>query len=437
MALAVGAEKKIELQDIEEDNLRSEMRSEKDKELDKSDSPQSSGPGTGPGFNSLDFFKSAGLLRYFENSQPAPQAPPQQQRYVHQYAVTEQPERAAPAAINNRVQYAPSGAQQAMVGYLSNMPMQIYLVPQYYSDQSDQSNQPLATQQYQSPGVARVAAYQTAPEAVQTQTNFIELPAYVAPSGKSYVQHHGPPQSVTYVTYPTQPTPATPQPTAAPVVYQVPVIQYNPALVAPTSASKAYYQNSEYTDTNVVDEIITDQNEQKQYSTHTQTEDPYNYPTSADFPRHYNSRTPIREELRHHGIPELPRPNPLLLKGSPSQISHIPKALPLYRPLSKPVYQGGGFSSFTPRPHEHYGPPSFKRRPTSLLDSYIPSSLQLEYLKRGLVKEPFDAYDALANGRLPHPRHLERGFLPNQMYHTGAGGVTYGHFKRNPKVSHK
>ncbi|XP_075977123.1 uncharacterized protein LOC142977232 [Anticarsia gemmatalis] len=434
LALTVGAEKKIELQDIEEDNLRSE----KEKELEKSDGrPPTSGAGTGPGLVPLDFLKS-GLLRYFETPTPAPQ----QQRYVHQYAVTEQPERPSPVA---RVQYAPPAPQQAMVGYLSNVPMQIYLVPQYYSDQSDnhQSHNPHANTQYQ-PGVARVAAYQTAPEAVQTQSNYIEVPTYVAPTGKAYVQQYS--QPVTYVGYPAQPTIAPPQATVTPVVtYQVPVVQYTPAVVAPTTAPKTYYQSPQYSETNSVDEVHDHEEDQRQYS--TQTEGPYHKPPPPEFPRHYNSRAPLNDEYRGHpnAISELPHPNPVLIKAPPPHLAHLPKALPIYRPLTKPVYHGsGGFGSngFTPRPHELYGPPAFKRRPTSLLDSYIPSSLQVEYLKRGIVKEPLAVYDALASGRLPHPipRHYERGFLPNQMYHTGAGGVTFGHYKRTPKVdkvSHK
>lgn len=427
----MGAEKKIELQDIEEDNLRSE----KEKDVDKSDvGSQSSGPGTGPGLVPLDFLKS-GLLRYFENPTPAPQ----QQRYVHQYAVTEPPERPAPVA---KVQYSPPTAQHAMVGYLSNVPMQVYLVPQYYSEQSEQppNPHPHVNPQYQSAGVARVTGYQTAPEAVQTQTNYIEVPTYMAPTGKAYVQQYT--QPVTYVGYQAQPTIATPQATVAPVItYQLPVVQYTPAVVQPTTATKTYYQSPpQYTETNSVDEVHEHEDEQSQYS--TQTEVPYHKP-APEFPRHYNSRAPIREDYRPlhtNTISEIPHPNPLILKSPHPHLAHIPKTLPVFhRPLTKPVYQGSAGlvpSGYTPRPHEIYNPPPFKRRPTSLLDSYIPSSVQVEYLKRGLVKEPLHVYDAITSGRVPHPlpRHYERGFLPNQMYHTAAGGVTFGHYKRTPKV---
>lgn len=432
----MGAEKKIELQDIEEDNLRSELETEKEKVADKSDSSQPTSAVSGLGFSSLDFMKS-GLLRYLDGAAPVGPQPqqqqPQQQRYVHQYAVTEQPERHAPPSA--KVHYGPPAPQQAMVGYLSNMPMQIYLVPQYYPDQSGPharpQYQPQSQPQYEQPSLPR-AGYQPAPEAIQN--NYIDVPsvAYVAPPQKPYVPNY-PQQGYTYVTYPTQPTAAATQATIAPVVaYQVPLIQFNPGVVSPPTIPKPYFNNNpEYTDSNTVDEVVTHENDQKQYT--SQPELPYAAP---EYPRNYNSRAPIREEYRHHGIPELPHPNPLLLKAQPPHLAHLPKALPMHRPYLK-SYQGNALvpSSFTSRPHELYGPPPFKRRPNSLLDSYIPSSVQVEYLKRGLVKEPLHAYDAVASGRLPHPipRQYERGFLPNQMYHTGAGGVTYGHYKRTPK----
>uniref|UniRef100_A0A2A4JFW5 Uncharacterized protein n=1 Tax=Heliothis virescens TaxID=7102 RepID=A0A2A4JFW5_HELVI len=362
--LAVGAEKKIELQDIEEDNLRSELGTEQDKDYDKSDTPQQSGPGTGPDFNSLDLMKT-GLLKLFHNSQNKPAQP---QRYVHQYAVTEQPERQVPAAKSH---LSPAAPQHAMVGYLSNMPMQIYLVPQYY-DQNPHSNSQQSD--YQPP---------SAPSAV---SNYVQVPLY----------------------------------------------HFNPRLVVPSP--KPYYSNPEYTDTNSVDE--PSEQEQKQYS--TQTEVPY-VSTLSEFPRHYNSRAPIREQYRHPGVPELPRPNHILFNAPPPHLSQIPLTLPLFhRPLNKPAYQDGEglYNTLHSRPPPHTHSDQFKRRPASLLDSYIPSNLQVEYLKRGFAKDPSALYDALSSGRLPHtiPRHVERGFLPNQMYPTAAGGVTFGHYKRNPRV---
>ncbi|XP_049875586.1 uncharacterized protein LOC126373471 [Pectinophora gossypiella] len=433
--LVVGAEKKIELQDIEEDNLKSE----KEKELEKNEArTQTSGPGSGPGLLPLEFLKS-GLLRYFETPPQAQQA--QQPRYVQQYAVTEQPERPPESVAQPKPQYGPPGPQQAMVGYLSNVPMQIYLVPQYYNEPSEQAASPQAAVQYSAPTVGRVA-YPTAPESVQPQTNYIEVPTYVAPTGKAYIQPYSSP--VTYVTY-AQPTVAPAQSTVGPVVYQMPLVQYPTAIVSPPTAPKGYYQH--YTDTNAVEEDQNEVESPKQYV--TQSEPSYNKPTAPEYPRYYNSRTPLREDHRHsspgshgsHGpISELPPPNPLLLKGPPPHLAHLPKALPMYRPLSKPIYAAGGnllTNSYIPRPSEAYGAP-FKRRPNSLLDSYIPSSLQVEYLKRGYTKDPLAAYEALSSGRhfqnTPGPRHYERGFLPNQMYHTAAGGITYGHYKRTPKV---
>jgi hypothetical protein len=419
----VGAEKKIELQDIEDDNLKSE----KEKELDKSE-PRSEADQTG--LLPLEFLKN-GLLRYFEA--PTHGQQPQQQRFVQQYAVTEPPERPSVAAPKPTYQGL-SATQQAMVGYLSNVPMQIYLVPQYYNDQSEQAVNANAGVQYAAPAMTRLA-YHTGPE-VQPQANYIEVPAYVTPTGKTYLQQYSSP--VAYVSYAPQPTVPPTQAPVTPVL--VPVVQYPTALVAPPVATKGYYQNAQY-ETNAVDDTQDNEEEQqKQYV--TQTEAPYIKPT-AEYPRYYSSRTPIREDFRHSSISELPAPNPLLLKASPSHLSHLPKALPMFRPVTKQVYASGNLISnaYTQRPNDAYGVP-FKRRPTSLLDSYIPSSIQLEYLKRGYAKDPLAVYDALANGRhFGHsgqaaviPRHYERGFLPNQMYHTGAGGVTYGHYKRTPKA---
>lgn len=425
-AFSVQAEKKVELQDIEEDNLRSE----KENNYDNSDDTPTSGSGTGPGLVPLEFLKS-GLLRYFENPTASPQQ--QQHRYVHQYAVTEPPE-SQPVVKNQYT--SPVGQQQAMVGYLSNVPMQIYLVPQYYSDQPVQPTNPHASTQYQSP---RVATYQTAPEAVQTQTNYIEVPAYTQPTGKPYTQQFTP--AVTYHGYPTHPTVAPPHPTVASALkYQAPVVQYTPPITQQPHVSKTYYSRPQYSESNSVYDDRGYEDDQRHYS--TQTETPYHKPNS-EYPRHYNSRTPYRDDYRGphtNSISELPHPNPLLLRAPPPHLAHIPKILPMHRPsLTKPhVYHGtsgSASSSFTSQPHEYYSPSYFKKRPTSLLDSYIPSSVQIEYLKRGLIKEPLAVYDALASGRLPHPipKYYERGFLPNQMYHTAAGGVTFGHHKRAPK----
>lgn len=423
----MGAEKKIELQDIEEDNLKSE----KESVIYKSDQgSQDNGSGTGPGLVPFDLVKN-NILRYFDH-----QPPPPQQRYVHQYAVTETPERSSTAGA---VQYSPpTGPQQAMVGYLSNFPMQVYLIPQHYNDHTLNNRQQINQHyQYQPQGVTRVAAYQTAPEPVQTQSNYIEIPGYVAPTGKTSVPQYASPL---YVDYQAQPTAAPTQVSVTPVVtYQVPVIEYTPTAVQPTNAPIQYYNNPHYNDNNSVDDERDQANRPRQYN--IQTDFPSHKPL-PEFPRHYNSQVPIRGDYRpvhSNAITELPHPNPVILRGSPSHLAHLPKVLPVYRPITRPVYQGGigqASNSISPRPHDIYGPPLFKRRPTSLIDSYIPSKVQFEYVKRGLVKEPSAVYDALSNGRLPHPipRNFERGFLPNQMYHTGAGAVTYGHFKRTPKV---
>lgn len=433
------AEKKIELQDIEEDNLKSERDKDYDKPNQHVESSIDSGAAT-----PLDFLKG-GFLRYFENSGQQQQSP----RYVHQYSVTETPERPPPVVPPPKPHYLPSAPasapQQAMVGYLSNVPMQIYLVPQYYNEVSEGSASGHSGVQYTAtPPGARVAAYPTASEAVQTQSNYIEVPAYAPPtSSRTYGQQYT--QNVpAYVGYSAQPTHApTASPTIAPVVtYQIPVVQYQTAGVvtqpqAPPNGH--YYQAPHYTETNAVEEVQeTDEENSKQY---THAEVSYTKAPNAEFPRYYTSRQPPREEYRYNHITELPHPSPLLLKPHPPHLAHIPKALPSYRPASsKPIY---GPSNHIPgpliRPSEPFGVPSFKRRPISLLDSYIPSSVQLEYMKRGYTNDPLVAYEALSSGRhfsnspLP-PRHFERGFLPNQMYHTAAGGVTFGHYKRTPKV---
>ncbi|XP_041981735.1 adhesive plaque matrix protein-like [Aricia agestis] len=396
---AAAAEKKIELQDIEDDNLKSE----KEKDEEKAEGRAQVSAITGPGLLPIEVLKSD-FLRYFNGENQI-----HQPRYVQQYAVSEQPEKPTP-----KPQYGPPTVQQAY-GYLSNIPMQIYLVPQYYND-VDQAQSGV---QFAQP-VNRVAAYQTQ-EPVQPQSNYIEVPTYVTP-GKGYVQPYSSP--VTYVSF-VQPT-VSPQATVTPVLtYQMPVVQYPTAIAAPPL--KNYYQNQNY-ESNSVD----DGEEGKHYPAQTEV----SYP--KEYPRYYNSRAPVNEEYRSPAS-ELPPPNPLLLKAPPAHLAHLPKALPMYRPLTKSVYaSGGGFvpNTFTPRPSDFSG---YKRRPNSLLDSYIPSSLQLEYLKRGIIKDPFNAYEALSSARQLqshshiYPRHYERGFLPNQMYHTAAGGVTFGHHKRTAK----
>lgn len=416
IAVAV-AEKKIELEDIEEDNLRSEKQKQYEKSDGRSQAPSA---GTAPS-SALDFLKN-GFIQYFEG----PNQQPQQSRYVQQYDVTEQPERTAPP----KPQYGPP-PQQAMLGYLSNVPMQIYLVPQYYNEPEQATHPQQNEVQISAPAAARVQQVYQEPQS-QQQTNYIEVPTYVTPTGKPYVQPYTSP--IFYVSQ-AQPTVAPAQATVTPVLtYQLPVVQYSSALSAPPP--KGYYQQQQFTDTNSVDEA----QDNSEYNTHTQYSSHQEIPLKQvpDFPRYYNSRTPVREEYR--GPIELPHPNSLLLKAPPSHLSHIPKALPEYRPVTKPVYaSGGGFISnaFNPRPSESYS--TFKRRPTSLLDSYIPSSVQIEYLKKGYAKDPIAAYEALSSARfLSHtpviPRHYERGFLPNQIYHTAAGGITFGHHKRAPKI---
>ncbi|XP_037969750.2 extensin-2 [Plutella xylostella] len=433
LALLARADKKIELQDIEEDNLKSE----KEKDYDKNEVHP-----TSQNINALDFFKN-GLIKYFEGH-PPPQSQP---RYVHQYAVTEAPEK--PPAHPPRPSYtAPSGpgAQQAMVGYLSNVPMQIYLVPQYYNEHAEPASS--ASPQFPSPPPR---AY-TAPEAAaaaQTQTNYIDVPAYVTPTGKAYLQPMPQyTQQFAYVTYP-QPTVATvaqnsphmyvTSPGASgpglqhPLLqYQMPVqYQYQTALVSPPSYHKQYYQHQQLTDSslNTLEEAPENEIESpKEYA--AQTEAPYKSP---EYPRYYSSRAPLRDDHRLGHVQDLPPPNPLLLRGPPPHLAHLPKALPFYRPLNKPVYSAGASTisnAITPRPVDGYGPP-FRKRPTSLLDSYIPSGLQVEYLKRGYAKDPSALYDALSSGRpFPAPRHFERGFVPNQVFQTPTGGVTFAHYKR-------
>lgn len=407
VALAVGAEKKIELQDIEEDNLRSELKSEPEKDNERSDGQQNSGPVTALGYNSLDFMKT-GIMKFFEGPQSQSYNPQlqQQQRYVHQYAVTEPPESFPPPG--NKEQYQSDGQKQAMVGYLSNIPMQIYLVPH--------------VQQYLPPQTSPPLAEFNLPRGPSAANTYVQ----------AYVPRTPPPQPVTFV-YPAQPTatPALAEQVQPVLGYHLPVLHYNNQQgiqrVVASNAPKSYFATPEYSDTNTIDESST------------QSEAPQYLQQEQEFPRHYNSRAPIRGHYKSHpGISELPHPNPLLLKAPAPHLAHIPRALPMLRPYTKQVYQEDHIpSSFFARPHVAHGP--FKRRPTSLLDSYVPSRVQAEYLKRGLAKDPLTLYEALASGRLPHtiPRHVERGFLPNQMYPTAAGGVTYGHYKRNIKVPHK
>ncbi|CAF4856021.1 unnamed protein product [Pieris macdunnoughi] len=402
LVAAAIADKKIELEDIEEDNLKSERQTEYEKER-----PQGPSAVSAP---DLGYLKN-NFIQYYDAPSPTTQHP----RYVQQYAVTESPE----------AQSKPQYDQHQPVGYISNVPM-LYIVPQYYNEQIPQA-QPHGTQ-YAPSGPQN--SYPTSPEQ-QQQQNYV-VPTFITPTGNAQVPRFIQPYTtpVAFIGYP-QPTLPPPQPSASPPqsyqTYQSPIANYQTALVAPPF--KNYQQINHYSNS-------IDQNHGQGFS--SQAEGPY--VPHQEYPRYYNSRAPVRDDYRTSI--ELPHPSPLLLKPSPPHLSHIPKALPTYRPLSKPIYATSGpliSTAFTPKPAEAYGVP-FKRRPTSLLESYIPSSVQLEYLKRGYTKNALSTYEALSSGRgfpqvYPTPRYYERGFLPNQMYHTAAGGVTFGQHKRAPKLS--
>ncbi|CAG4996740.1 unnamed protein product [Parnassius apollo] len=401
LALAVGAEKKIELQDIEEDNLKSEKGKDYDVEHSRSEDGENHAPESVP----LDFLKN-GFLRYFNG--PSTTQTSQNQRYVQQYDVTE------PTAPSEP-QYEPFATQQAKAGYLSNVPMQVYLVPQYYQH----------AEQSQCTRKQIMWKYQLTQRQQQRHTFSRILPP------------------TKYVTYSAQPTVASTPATVVPVLtYQVPIDQYQTGVAAPThqhtsqQQSKLYHPSSQYSQSQIEDDQENDI-ETHIYFT-TQSEGPYTKLQSQENPRYYDTRTPVREEYTNKPF-ELPHPSPLLLKAPPPHLAHIPKVLPIHRPLGKPVYNSGrfGLGEFIPRPIELYRP-SFKRKPTSLLDSYVPSSLQYQYLKRGIIKDPLVAYEALSSGHfthpLPNPKHFQSGFLPNQMFHTAEGGTVYGHYKRSPKA---
>ncbi|GBP73939.1 hypothetical protein EVAR_56096_1 [Eumeta japonica] len=440
MLLALSsAEKKIELQDIEEDNLRSEK--EKDEDVAQ---PRAQSAAIAKEFLPLEFLKN-GIIRNFENPQLS------QQQYVQQYDVTETPEERPTSQPQYNLPTAQ--AKQGTIGYLSNLPMQIYFVPQYF-EAAQQAPQSRIKYTHVDTG-----SYQTAPESVQSQNNYVEVPAYVTPTGKAFIPEL-PQYTFVYTPQPTvspgnvhvsavvpSPPPLLtgPQASPAPVKgynYPVPVIQYQPS--APSNPSQNYYPDYvHYTETNPVHEVSGNEIGSPKYS--TQSEISYTKGSASEFPRYYNSRAPIRENPRHHGVPELPPPSPLLLRPQPSHLAGTPKILPMFRPFTKPMYSHIQSSilqgAVSPRPYD-INPVSFNKRPTSLLDSYIPSSVQVEYLRRGLVKEPLATYDLLASGRHSHfpqvnPRQLERGFLPNQVFHTAAGGVTYGHYKKRTPKSNK
>ncbi|XP_045499921.1 uncharacterized protein LOC123697445 [Colias croceus] len=417
LVLVVTAEKKIELQDIEEDNLKSE----REKDYGPAE-PRSEGPsgGTAPDSVPLEYLKN-NFIRYYD----APSGTTQQPRYVQQYAVTESPEG---PQTGPKPQY--EQAPQQTYGYLSNVPMQIYLVPQYYNEPVQQSANTQHGVQYTAPPAPQVSSYPSAPENVQQHPNYNIATTYGVPAGNRLIQPYTTP--VAYIGY-AQPTLAPPQPSVTPVIaYQTPVVNFPTALTAPPL--KNYQQNIQYESNTIADHGAGIHGQK--YTPQPQI----SYNSQQEFPRYYNSRAPVGDDYRSNPI-ELPHPSPLLLKPSPPHLSHIPKALPIYRPLSKPIYASGNAlisNTFTPKPSEAYGVP-YKRRPNSLLDSYIPSSVQLEYLKRGYTRDPPSTYEALSSGRnfppvFPVPRYYERGFLPNQMYQTAAGGVTFGHHKRAPKL---
>lgn len=430
LAVTVIADKKIELQDIEEDNLKSEKKSDHDKTGGRSqqDGPSDSGV-------PLEILKNS-FLQYYQGLSPASQ----QQRYVQQYAVSEQPER---ISVSPKPEYGPPPSPPSMVEYLSNLPVQFILVPQYSNQHNEQEGQsglhmpvPTVAQVYSKPQQVQQTIQQQVQQPpqqqVQHQSNYIEIPAYVTPTAAPYVQPY--PSPVTYISY-SQPTIAPVQPTVSPVfAYQAPLIHYQNAISSPPQ--KGFDEVQQYKQSNIADQDLENEIEgHRHYLKHQEI----SKPSGQDFPRYYNSRVPIREEYRSNHV-QLPQPGPLILKATPSHLAHIPKTLPVNRPLTKPVYTSGrGFipNSFSSKPSEVFSH-GLNRRPTSLLDSYIPSSLQIEYLKRGLAADPLSAYEALSSGR--HlaqsqfiPRHYERGFLPNQIYHTAAGGIAFGHHKRAPK----
>ncbi|CAH2041522.1 unnamed protein product, partial [Iphiclides podalirius] len=427
LALTVAAEKKIELQDIEEDNLKSEKGTNYENVETRVDIEQDRGSVP------IEYLNS-GLFRYFKS--PLPTQATQQQRYIQQYDVTE-PQEGAP--VTPAPHYGPPSAQRPVANYVSNVPVQFYLVPQYQTEQVSNSH---TEAHYSGHGTSQVESYPT-PETEETQSNYIEGRTYITPTAKTYIQPV--PTPVTYVSYSAQPTIAPATASISPVLtYQLPVVQYHTA-VSPSAhqqdsqhSVKVLYETARHNQAQVEGDQENVIESQNYLPTHTDVS--YTKSETQDIPRYYNSRTPLREEYTNVKS-ELPHPSPLLLKAPPPHLAHLPKALPVHRPWGKSVYSsgvfgGGGFSS---RPNEPYGP-HLKRRPTSLLDSYIPSSIQIEYLKRGIIKDPLVAYEALSRGRhFGHPqpsgRHFESGFLPNQMFHTSGGGTFYGHYKRSPKVN--
>lgn len=415
------SEKKIELQDIEEDNLKSENHND-----EETNDARSQGPDPTP--TSLEALKS-GFLRYYQS----PNAEPQQPRYVQQYDVTE------PPVEEPKQHYVLPNPQQ--IGYFSNTPMQVYLVPQYYNEPQEQTVNQHNAGHYSAPTSTRVASYHTAPEPVQTQTNYIQIPNYVPQTGKTFVQQqHSEP--IAYFTYNSQPAKAV-HPTVTPTVsYHTPVVHYTPS-ASQHGPPKEYvhqkYQSAQYTDTNAVEEV-QETVEQRPHNYPTHTEIIYHNPPKPEYTQTFALNTPLKTDYHHKHIVEVPHTSQIIYKTPVQHVPHIPKVLPLQRPPTK-VYTS--IEHFVPQPYTHrppepYGPP-FKRRPTSLLDSYIPSSVQIEYMKRGFAKDPLEAYEALSSGRHLQPtqvapRHFERGFLPNQMYHTAGGGITFGHYKRSPKL---
>lgn len=153
---------------------------------------------------------------------------------------------------------------------------------------------------------------------------------------------------------------------------------------------------------------------------------------------------PATEE--HTQQEEVVEKRPSIIPIRPLPPVHVPRVLPQYaHEVSRPIYShiSGNLvkeqsvkvvDQDSHRPSHSLGSNLegfVRRKPNSLLESYIPSSVQLEYLRRGLSKEPLATYDAVAQSHGFPVKNFERGFLPNQMYPTAGGGVTYGHFKRH------
>lgn len=453
--LVTAHEKKINLDDIEQDNLKSEQASEDDKseikysaqpglraepsahygaqhsdvqntiqyaveEPNPSDQPEGDYPAhaTGAKYVDLNRLQHQGQqIVYNGNHQSAPQyavPPPSQhpgllQRTPMTLVLVPQIDT---SSSNSVVLYANNQHQQQ---YQQKLPViayqQVYQEQTPYTHQQNAINVESAEEGQQSEEHAPQTQYLPSP--VQDEANSHEI----------QVQH---PQYVA-AQYQEQP-----QQYAAQPEYQQQQVEY----AEPQGHAPRYQYTSQPQQYAVFSQVP-----QKQLYTQVN----YKYlPPSENLngrpqhaigygggrPSHFYGKpdeTPKVLSQYAHGIS---RPIYSHISGNLVQDHYKPRYSPNSQALehSHVPQSGNGIEEEFRAIHNHY---PYERKPSSLLDSYIPSSLQIAYLNKGYSKEPLKTYELIASQGYKY----EKGFLPNQMYATPNGGIEFRNYKRQAKLS--